>query len=916
MSAVRPLAVILLSSVALSAQARPAAPAPTLQACAAGHETVLHAAPPEAGAAHARAVWLDGRTLRWPGVAADARVRLWHSARGQIVALPGEPVRGADGALALVPAPGPLPAAVAERFRWVGEGAHWRLAQPRALDALIASQWVLVQEDAAGRVLQATHTQAAALLDERFAAAADPAVVPVLGAVHTPAATRFQVWAPTAQRVALCLHAPGAEAAARVVPLQRGPAGTWQARVPGDWFGHTYTYLADVAVRGRGLVRNKVTDPYSLSLNADSRRSWIGSLDDPRTMPPGWAGAPRARALASSTDMVVYELHVRDFSIGDATVPAAHRGTYLGFTHGGSDGMAHLKRLAAAGVTDVHLLPAFDLATVPERGCTTPDPAALATLPPDSPEPQRRVMAQAGGDCFNWGYDPLHFNAPEGSYATDAEDGAVRLREFRAMVLALNAAGLRVGMDKVYNHTSASGQSPKSVLDRLVPGYYHRLDAEGRVTNSTCCDNTATEHRMMERLMIDSAVIWVRDHRIDSFRFDLMGHQPRAAMERLQRAVDAVAGRRIESIGEGWNFGEVKDGVRFVQASQLSLNGSGIGTFSDRGRDAARGGGCCDDAATTVARPGWLNAAGRPADQALPEAEQRRLADLVRGGLAGTLRAYAMTTADGTVRRLEQIDYAGQPAGYASQPGEVVNYVENHDNQTLFDIQVLKLARDTTPEDRARVQVLGVALTAFSQGVAYLHAGVELMRSKSGDRNSYDSGDWFNRIDWTLQDNGWGAGLPPERENAGFWPFLKPLLADPTIKPRPEHIRFVRDASLDLLRIRAGTTLLRLPTTADVQQRLRFFNTGPAARADVMLAHLDGRGLAGAGHADLVYAINAGTTAAVLPMPGLEGRALALHPVHTAAGAADPRPAREARWDAAKAMITVPPRTALVLVGR
>ncbi|MCA3239693.1 MAG: pullulanase-type alpha-1,6-glucosidase [Rubrivivax sp.] len=918
MSAARLLAVPLLAAT-LAVSARPAAPPPTLQACAAGHETVLHAAP--AGAAStavttpARAVWLDARTLRWPGVPADARLRLWHSARGQIVARPGEPVQGADGSLALVPPAAPLPAAVEERFRWVAAGATRALAQPRALDAAMASQWVLVQEDAAGRVIQATHTQAAALLDARFGAAADPAVVPALGALHTPSATTFRVWAPTAQRVALCLHAPGQEAAARLVPLARGAAGTWQARVAGDWFGHTYTYLADVAVRGVGLVRNKVTDPYSLSLNADSRRSWIGRLDDPRTMPPGWAASPQphpaAARVRSLVDMVIYELHVRDFSIGDTTVPAAHRGTYLGFTHAGSAGMAHLKRLSEAGVTDVHLLPAFDLATVPERGCTTPDTAALAAMPPDSEAQQALVMAEAQRDCFNWGYDPLHFNAPEGSFATDADDGAVRLREFRALVLALHEAGLRVGMDKVYNHTSASGQNPKSVLDRLVPGYYHRLDAEGRVTNSTCCDNTATEHRMMERLMIDSAVIWARDHRIDSFRFDLMGHQPRAAMERLQQAVNKASQRRIDLIGEGWNFGEVTNGVRFVQASQLSLNGSGIATFSDRGRDAARGGGCCDDPAATVARPGWLNESGR-----LPAAEHRRLADLVRTGLAGTLRGYTMTTADGTVKRLEQIDYAGQPAGYASQPTEVVNYVENHDNQTLFDIQLLKLPRDTTMDDRARVQVLGVALTAFSQGVAYLHAGVELMRSKSGDRNSFDSGDWFNRIDWTARDNGWGAGLPPKGESGAFWPLLKPLLADPALKPAPSHIAFVRDASMDLLRIRAGTTLLRLQTADEVTKRLRFFNTGPAARADVMLAHLDGRGLPGAGHGELVYAVNAGTTAAVLPMPGLEGRALELHPVHRAANAADPRPAREARWDAATATITVPPRTALAFVGR
>ena len=163
--------------------------------------------------------------------------------------------------------------------------------------------------------------------------------------------------------------------------------------------------------------------------------------------------------------------------------------------------MAHLRALARASLSDVHLLPVFDLATVPEQGCTTPQVPDAA---PDSLAQQQAVMAQAASDCFNWGYDPLHFNAPEGSYASDAADGAVRIREFRQMVMALHAAGLRVGMDVVYNHLSASGQHPQSVLDRIVPGYYHRLNAQGEVERSTCCDNSATEHRMMARLMSDS----------------------------------------------------------------------------------------------------------------------------------------------------------------------------------------------------------------------------------------------------------------------------------------------------------------------------------------------------------------------------------------------------------------------------
>ena len=157
------------------------------------------------------------------------------------------------------------------------------------------------------------------------------------------------------------------------------------------------------------------------------------------------------------------------------------------------------------------------------------------------------------------------------------------------MVQALHRAGLRVGMDVVYNHTTVSGQEPRSVLDRIVPGYYHRLDAAGAVERSTCCDNTATEHAMMARLMADSVALWAQHHRIDSFRFDLMGHQPRAAMEAVQSAANAAAGRHVPLLGEGWNFGEVADGKRFVQASQLSLNDSGIGTFSDRARDAVRG---------------------------------------------------------------------------------------------------------------------------------------------------------------------------------------------------------------------------------------------------------------------------------------------------------------------------------------
>ncbi len=619
--------------------------------------------------------------------------------------------------------------------------------------------------------------------------------------------------------------------------------------------------------------------------------------------------------MQAPTDAVIYELHVRDFSIGDRTVRPEFRGKYLAFTQDDSNGMRHLAALAAAGVTDVHLLPVYDFGSVPEAGCVTPSPAG----PPDGETQQAAVTAVRALDCFNWGYDPVHFTAPEGSYATDAADGATRIIEFRRVVQSLHRAGLRVGMDVVYNHTYAAGQDRWSVLDRIVPGYYHRLDAAGRVETSTCCPNTATEHRMMAKLMIDSAVTWARAYRIDSFRFDLMGHQPRAAMEELQRQVNAAVGRPVLLLGEGWNFGEVAGGARFVQASQLSLNGSGIATFSDRARDAIRGGGAGDDGFRQVQSQGYVNGlyydrnADAPAD--VGRSDLMRAADLVRAGLAGSLRDYPMQAHDGRVLRLEQIPYgAGQPAGYVTSPAEVVNYVENHDNQTLYDLNAFKLPLGTSSADRARVQVLAAALNAFSQGIAYWHAGFELLRSKSMDRNSFDSGDWFNRVDWTGGDNFFGTGLPPAPDNEKSWPLMRPRLADPRLKPSAPEIEWTRAAFLDLMRIRSSSTLFRLRSAADVHARLRFLNTGPDQVPVVIAAHLEGNDYPGAGFREIVYMVNVDLASHALTLAAERDKRYVLHPVHRAPGAADRRAAQESVYDPLTGRFTVPARTAVVFV--
>jgi pullulanase/glycogen debranching enzyme len=833
---------------------------------------------------------------------------------GQLVAPTGGPVSGADSALALSHHASPVPVDMAQRFAYVKPGALLAVATkdlPR-LRYLHQGQLLLVQEDATGRVMHATPLQAAGALDDTFGSAAHATD---LGASVGSRDTQFTLWAPTAQHVNICLHNTSDGPAEAAPALHRDAStGVWRYRHSSNLTGQYYSYLVDVFVPGVGLVRNRVTDPYAVSLNADSKHSYIADLGDARLKPAGWDRHPVPQRVQAPVDMSIYELHVRDFSIGDASVPEAQRGKYLAFTQTESSGMRHLKALAHAGMTDVHLLPIFDIASVPERGCTTPSIPTPERS--DSEAPQAASSAGAAKDCFNWGYDPLHFNAPEGSYASDASDGATRIRELRQMVMALHAAGLRVGMDVVYNHTSASGQHAQSVLDRIVPGYYHRLDANGVVERSTCCDNTATENLMMGKLMTDSVVLWATQYRIDSFRFDLMAHQPRAAMEALQTRVNKATGRHINLIGEGWNFGEVANGARFVQASQLSLNGSGIATFSDRGRDAVRGGSAGDNGDAQIRNQGYANGMvyDRNALSTATQDDLLRTADLVRVGLAGSIRNFAMQTYTGQRKKLAEIDYAGQPAGYASQPSEVVNYVENHDNQTLFDNNIFKLPLATSTEDRARVQMLAMAINAFSQGVAYFHAGGDILRSKSMDRNSFDSGDWFNRLDWTYQTNYFGSGLPPKTDNGESWPIMRPLLVNSSLRPAPGDIAFARDVFKDLLSIRSSSTLLRLRTAVDVQQRLTFPNTGPAQNAVVLVGHLDGRGYPGANFSELLYFINVDKVPQTITLPEQTGKPYQLHPVQAAATAADTRVRDEARVDKASARFSIPPRSAVVYV--
>jgi len=790
-----------------------------------------------------QAHWLAPRTIALPPSflpsGLDPHALDWSlhwSASGGIDPWVAEPLPW--GTAPLRPVEGGLPAPLAARARVLVDPVVLRV--PESVDArtVLRGQVAVIAQQPSGRLVNASGIQPAWALDDLYADAAKAR----LGVTFADGVPTLRVWAPTALAAELLLWLPGrpAGAAPEHVALTREADGCWCATGEASWLGARYLYSVTVYTpEFARVVVNQVTDPYSVALTVNSTHSVIADLDDPDLAPDVWREAPQP-TLASPVDQVIYELHVRDFSRADRTVPEHLRGTYLAFAED-SLGARHLRRLAEAGLNTVQLLPTFDFSSAEEDRARQArlDRARLRSLPPDSPEQQRFVAEANQRRAFNWGYDPWHYLAPEGSYATaDGVDGAPRTREFRTMVGALHSLGLRVVLDQVYNHTTGAGQASTSVLGRLVPAYYHRRDAEGRIATSTCCPTLATEHLMAEKVMVDGCVLWAKQYKVDGFRFDLMGHHTRANLLRVRAALDALTperdgidGRQVTMYGEGWSFGEVARNALFVQAAQGELGGTHIATFSDRLRDAVRGGSPFDaDPRLQGFGSGLLTTPNASTHNGNRYEQRDRLlydADLVQLGLAGTLRSIEFVSAlHGRRSRGDQLEYHEDPAGYADEPDEAINYVDAHDNETLFDALTLKLPIDTPMRDRVRANTLCLALATLGQNPVLWHAGSDFLRSKSLDRNSYDSGDWFNFLDFSLTYNGFGAGLPPASDNRDNWPYMRPLLALPELRPAPDHLQAAHAQACDVLRLRASTRLFRLGSAAAIRQKVSFPASG------------------------------------------------------------------------------------------
>ncbi|MCB8942902.1 MAG: pullulanase-type alpha-1,6-glucosidase [Ardenticatenaceae bacterium] len=767
--------------------------------------------------------------------------------------------------------------------------------------------------------LDATALQIPGVLDDLYTYDGE------LGVTFAEGVPTLHLWAPTAWSVQLYLYADSSpETTTEAVPMAYDETtGVWSVTGDGGWNGRYYLYEVTVYAPTAGaIVTNLVTDPYAVSLALNSTRSQIVDLNDPAYKPEGWDELQKP-PLAAPEDIVVYEIHMRDFSVNDPTVPAEHRGTYLAFTDTDSNGMTHLDNLAAAGLTHLHLLPTFDITTINENKAewVEPDPAAMDSFPPDSEEQQALLSAIRDQDGFNWGYDPYHYTVPEGSYATNP-DGPARIGEYRQMVQSLSNIGLRVVADVVYNHTSSSGQADTAVLDRIVPGYYHRLNAIGSVENSTCCQNTATEHNMMRKLMVDSVVTWAVQYKVDAFRFDLMGHHMVADMQAVREALDAltleadgVDGKAIYVYGEGWNFGEVADNARGVNATQFNMAGTGIGTFNDRLRDAVRGG-------TPFGghiEQGFSNGlyyAPNEFDQGTAETQLARLlllSDHIRAGLAGNLRNYRLLAYNGRTVPASNIDYNGSPTAYTADPQENIVYISKHDNETLWDVMQYKAPAAATVDERVRMQNMGLSLVALSQGVPFFQAGSDMLRSKSLDRNSYNSGDWFNKLDFSYETNNWGVGLPPSGDNASNWPLMQPLLARTDLAPNREQIGRAVAHFQEMLQIRKSSPLFRLQTADQVSDRLVFHNTGPFQIPGLIvmsLSDIGGENL-DPNYGLIVVLFNANNAEQQFTEELFTDLPLALHPVQVASSDGV---VQTAVFDPTAATFTVPGRTTAVFV--
>ncbi len=504
---------------------------------------------------------------------------------------------------------------------------------------------------------------------------------------YSPQVSNFRVWAPTASEVKILLYDNGSEGGAyQTLDMNRSEKGTWIRKVDQNLKGKFYTFQARI----HDKWQEETPGMWVKATGVNGKRAAI--IDFADTNPVGWENDVRP-PLKSFADISLYEVHMRDFSVSPNS-GMKNKGKFLAFTEHGtkntageSTGIDHLKEL---GITHVHLLPVFDFASIDET--------------------------KLYENKYNWGYDPVNYNVPEGSYSTNPLNPVTRIKEFKEMVQSLHQSGIRVIMDVVYNHTS---KGKGSNMDLLAPGYFYRMNKDSTWSNGSGCGNeTASERGMFRKFMIESVVYWATEYHVDGFRFDLMGLHDIVTMNAIRAALDKID-PTIFMYGEGWTAAAtpLAEDKRAVKKNAKQLNG--IAVFSDDMRDAIRG--------------SWMHSSVPGFVSGIDS-----LAESVKFGVVGGTQHDSID--------YSKLIYSKEP--YVNNPTQTINYVSCHDDMCLVDKLRDSKPANATDDELVRFNELAQTIVYTSQGVPFLYAGEELYRNKRGIHNTYQSPDSINCINW------------------------------------------------------------------------------------------------------------------------------------------------------------------------
>ena len=595
-----------------------------------------------------------------------------------------------------------------------------------------------------------------------------------LGVKYSPLKTTFKVWAPKASEVKLRLYDAGEGGdAINTVDMTKGINGTWRTVINKDIKNKYYTF--QIKRDGNWLL--EAPDIYAKAVGINGHRGMVADMAS--TNPAGWQN-DRRPALKNATDIVIYETHIRDISIAPNS-GIKHKGKFLGLAETGtkspdgeSTGLDHIKEL---GITHVHILPAFDFNSIDEK------------------KPYEK---------YNWGYDPLNYNVPEGSYSTNPYNGNIRIKEFKTMVQAMHKKGLRVILDVVYNHTS---DIKNANFSQFAPGYFYRQNPDGSYSNATACGNeVASERPMVRKFMIESVLYWAGEYHLDGFRFDLMGVHDIETMNQISAALHKI-NPTIFIYGEGWTAGNspLPEAQRAVKVNTAKLDK--IAVFSDDIRDGLHGGW------SNIKEKGFVSGAADKAES-------------IKFGIVASTPN-------------KQVDYSKvnySKAAWAAQPYQTITYASCHDDNTLFDR--LKISNpDASEADLIKMDKLANAIVLTSQGVPFLHSGAELLRTKRGVANSYNSPDSINQIDWS----------------------------------RKIKYKAVFEYYKGLIALRKSHPAFRMPSTKMIQDNLKFIDTGDAG----VIAYSISNNANGDKWKNILVVLNGNTSAKSVKLPSGKWRLVA-----------------------------------------